>query len=121
MKASSKFFAVSAFSISLILLNSSAASAETFIDPTIDGRYIDACLESYRFQDGCNSSARAEIAQQFCRWQGYSSWEQYQTQDFGWDNRTTNWKWKEIYVDGRLQSNFYSNVGANRVTVIECR
>jgi hypothetical protein len=120
MKTSSKFFAVSAFSISLILLNSLAANAATFIDPTIEGRYIDACLESYRFQDGCNRAARDETALQFCRWQGYSSWAQYQNQDFGWDNRTMNWKWQERYVDGQVLPNFYSNEGGNRFTVIEC-
>ncbi|MCL1467126.1 hypothetical protein [Argonema galeatum] len=99
----------------------SAASAEVFLEPKIQGRYIDACLESHRFQNGCNNAARGEIAQQFCRRKGFSSGTKWQTLDFGWDNRTTNWKWKEVWVDGNLRANFYSNEGANRFTVIECR
>ena len=121
MKASLKFFAVSVFSVSLVFFNSSPVSAETFIDPTLDGRYIDACLESYKFPNSCNKPAKGEIATQFCRYKGYSRWKQYQNRDFGWNNRTTNWKWKESYVDGQVRANFSSNVGGNRFTVIECR
>ena len=98
-----------------------SADAETFLNPRIENKYIDACLESYRFQNGCNQAAKNELARQFCRYKGYSDWKQWQSYDFGWDNRTINWKWKERYVDGQLQANFFSNEGANRFTTIECR
>jgi hypothetical protein len=60
-----------------------SADAETFLDPRIENKYIDACLESYWFQDGCNQAAKNEIAKQFCRWKGYSDWKQWQSYDFG--------------------------------------
>ena len=125
MKISSKVFAASTFFLSLIFINSSTTIAahlkETFLNPQIEGKYIDACLNSFRFQDGCNKPAQNEVANQFCRWRRYSSAIQWQSQDFGWKNRTINWKWTERYTDGELQANFFSNEGANRFTVIECR
>jgi hypothetical protein len=121
MSILSKFANVSILSLSTIMLCQYSAVAETFMNPNLDGKYIDACIDSYRFQNHCSQAAKNQVSKQFCRFKGYSSVKQWASQDFGWDNRTIAWKWTEKYVDGNLQANFYANEGGNRFTAIECK
>ena len=116
-----KTFLMSIFSISIISFGASMANAQSFLDPNLSGWKIDACIDSYRFQDSCSGAAKRVVANTFCRHKGYSYALQFKTQDFGWKSRVGNYKWTEKYINGRMQSGFYGSVGANLLTAVECK
>ena len=120
MNVFSRLAKFSALSLSMIIFNQQISLAETFMHPQIEGKYIDSCINSYRFPEGCSQAAQTEVAKKYCIYKGYRNVKTWGSQDFGWENRTNNWKWTEKYVDGSVQANFYGNEGANRFTGIEC-
>ena len=116
-----KAFLMSIFSMPIIFLGSSMANAQSFLDPNLSGRKIDACIDSYRFQDSCGRAGKRVVADTFCRYKGYSYALQFKTEDFGWKNRVGNYKWTERYINGKMQPSFRGSVGANLLTAVECK
>ena len=119
MEVSLRFFAISLISISYCF-NASLVKAETFIDPTLDGKYIFPCIKSYRFSDACSPAATSIVAEKYCIQKGYSRDRNWQTVEFGWKNHSVHYRWAEVYVDGKLREGWIPEDTGLRFTVIEC-
>ncbi|NET45927.1 hypothetical protein [Okeania sp. SIO2B3] len=94
------------------------------MSPKLDGHSIRACVDSYRYPDGCNEAGRKHAANMFCQYKGYSratQW-QWQTTPKGRPRRKKRvWEWTEQYQDGYLKRS-YTWKGKKRryFTTIEC-
>ena len=70
------------------------AERQGFYKPTItfsSGRTyrVSKCIDSFRYQNPCTSTATDEIAKNFCKRKGYKGDSDWNTVDVGWNNRRT--------------------------------
>lgn len=115
---------IGAFAIALTLFSATTASAETFLSPTIRGERVRACVNSYRYPDGCGDAARDLAANQFCKRQGYryaKKWQWHTAPKRRPRRKKRVWEWTEQYKDGSM-TRYWVRRGKKRrwFTAIEC-
>ncbi|MFS8067314.1 MAG: hypothetical protein ACMG6S_13160 [Byssovorax sp.] len=120
MKNKSDIVGTLAFLVVSTLYISSALANHTFLDPRIDGRNVDRCVNSQRFPDNCSEAASNEAARRFCAANGYTDIVQYQTVDHHWLHPRPTVKWYEEWSGGVLLEHFKPEMGGWIFTAIEC-
>ncbi len=103
----------------MLLANLARAETRTFIDPKLNGRYVDGCIDSFRYpgNENCSKEGSAEVAHEFCKIKGYKTWKQWKWSPYA---ETNSYMLKEFYSRGNFKRGFYKFRGRNLMDVIVC-